>query len=297
MKKLLVFILILSGLASLAQAQYKPEKGNFTTELQLSLFSINAKVDYDGETVSYSNGPLSMAGFRFRYFFSDKLAFRTTIGFNFDHDKTVRNIDGTYAYYLDDSYYSFKALVTGERTEKNRYTTFSIAPGLEYHFGDWERMSLYVGGEVLFGMMTSKSTVEENADAMLYTTYYGSEDYWGIAHTEASIETKNCRSEYGGYSNKYTQNAPMFFGFNAIFGMDFYIYKSLYMGAELGLGYAFETYLKGSYKETTLTVIAPDGGTPIIKHDTPVDEKLDNKMSSGNFGFRYNPMIRLGWRF
>jgi len=299
MKKLLVFILIMSGLASLAQAQYKPEKGNFTTELQLSLFSINAKVDYYDETVSYSNGPLSMAGFRFRYFFSDKLAFRTTIGFNFDHDKTVRNIDREYTLYVYNyDYYPLKALETGERTEKNRYTTFSIAPGLEYHFGDWERMSLYVGGELLFGVMTSKSTVEGNADAMLYNmSYYGNEDYWGMMHSEASIETKNCRSYYGGYSDEYTQNAPMFFGFNAIFGMDFYIYKSLYMGAELGLGYAFETYLKGSYKETSIITITPDGGMPIIKDDPSVDEKLDDKMTSGNFGFRYNPMIRIGWRF
>ena len=289
MKKVFIFILILSGLANLAQAQYKPEKGNFTTELQLSLFSFNAKFDYYDEPVSYSSGPLSMAGFRFRYFFSDKLALRTTIGFNFDHDKYSRDFDD------ETNYWDYKIISNGNRTEKNRYTTFSIAPGLEYHFGDWERMSLYVGGELLFGITTSKSTVDLTSDEWYYTRLSYYEDnyvYTGMTHSERSIEAKNCRY---GYSYGY-QNAPMTFGVNAIFGMDFYIYKGLYMGAELGLGYAFETYLKGSYKETVTTITTPYGGTPDIETDF-IDEKFEDKMTSGNFGFRYNPMIRLGWRF
>jgi len=78
--------------------------------------------------------------------------------------------------------------------------------------------------------------------------------------------------------------------------MDFYIYKGLYMGAELGLGYAFETYLKGSYKETTTTITTPYNGMSVKKTDSK-EEKFEDKMTSGNFGFRYNPMIRLGWRF
>ena len=278
MKKVLVFIMIMSGLSVLAQAQYKPEKGNFTTELQFSLFNINAKVDYYDETAEFSTGPFTMAGLRFRYFFSEKLALRATLGFDFNHNKVVKEIDDNYYYYGD---------VTGEYIAKNRYSTFSIAPGLEYHFGNWERMSLYAGGELLFGVRTSKSTIEENIDAYDF--------YNGMFHYESLIETKNC--SYGGYYDdwyygRYTQNAPMFVGLNALFGMDFYLYKGLYMGAEFGVGYTYQTYLKGSVKATE--TITYNGGMP----QTDFTEiKLEDDISSGNFSVRYNPMIRFGWRF
>jgi len=149
----------------------------------------------------------------------------------------------------------------------------------------------------LFGITTSKSTVDVTSDEWYYTrsSYYDDNYvYTGMTHSERSIETKNCRYGYG-YGYGY-QNAPLTFGINAIFGMDFYIYKGLYMGAELGLGYAFETYLKGSYKETVTTVTTPYNGLPVKETDSK-DEKFEDKMTSGNFGFRYNPMIRLGWRF
>jgi len=292
MKKVLVFIMIMSGLSVLAQAQYKPEKGNFTTELQFSLFNINAKVDYYDETAEFSTGPFTMAGLRFRYFFSEKLALRATLGFDFNHNKVEKNLDD-----VRESYY-FKDEITGEYTAKNRYSTFSIAPGLEYHFGNWERMSLYAGGELLFGVRTSKSTIEENADIMRYERDYWDYEYYfrEKIHSERSIETKNCASAYlcddWGCGYRYTQNAPMFVGLNVLFGMDFYLYKGLYMGAEFGLGYTYQTYLKGSVKATETTTY--NGGIP---EKISEELKLEDDISSGNFSVRYNPMIRFGWRF
>jgi hypothetical protein len=295
MKKVLVFILIMSGLACFAQDQHKPEKGNFTTELQFSPFAINVKVDYYDEIANVSTGPFSMSGLRFRYFFSEKLALRTTLGFDFDHDKTVRNLDET----IDEWYYKY--VITGEYTEKSRSSMFSIAPGLEYHFGNWERMSLYVGGELFFGITTSKSTIDENIERLYYErSGYGTDDYVYVKkiETEKSIETKNCRREYDdwyGYG-RYVQNAPMAFGINALLGMDFYIYKGLYMGAEFGFGYSYQTYLKGSHKESSKITTTLSGGRPDTVENTKED-KVEDKVSSGNFSVRYNPMIRLGWKF
>jgi len=293
MKKGLIFILILSGFAVLAQAQYKPEKGNFTTELQFSLFNINAKVDYDDEVTDISTGPFSMPGLRFRYFFNEKLALRATLGFDFGHDKTVRDIDETITDYYE------KYVITGESTEKSCYNTFSIAPGLEYHFGKWERMSLYVGGELLFGVTTSKSKMDEKMEGLYYERPLYGGDYYpvGTVSMKNSIETKNCKREYDdwyGYG-RYVQNAPMFFGVNALFGMDFYIYKGLYMGAEFGLGYTYNTYLKGSYKENSSITITSNGTS--YTEENSYEQKAEDKITSGNFSVRYNPMIRLGWRF
>jgi len=289
MKKVLILVLIMSGLTSLSQAQFKPERGNFTTELQFSPFNFNVKVDYDEEKVDYSTGPFSMPGFRFRYFFSEKLALRTTIGLNFDHDKISRNLDET----IQDYYHKYE--YSGKYIEKNRYTAFSIAPGLEYHFGDWDRMSLYVGGELFLGFKTSKGTIEDNREGMYYERdwYSGEYFYVGTFYSEKFVETKNCKRvsycDSYGCREKYVQNAPLFFGFNALIGMDFYIYKGLYMGAELGFGYTFETYLKGYHKETITSNLEPQ---PITTED-----KAEDKISAGNLSFRYNPMIRLGWRF
>jgi len=290
MKKVLVFILIMSGLASVAQAQYKPEKGNFTTELQFSLFNINAKFDDYGDVTDFSTGPFTMPGLRFRYFTSEKWAIRATLGFNVDHDKVVQKSDDSW-----ESYY-WKEVMTREYTAKNRYTTFSIAPGLEYHFGNWERMSLYAGGELFFGITTSKSTVEMEQTKTFFDSDYDGSDWSHKIKTEASAETKNCRSCYGWGCDGFVQDAPMSFGLNALFGMDFYIYKGLYMGAEFGLGYTYQTYLKGSYKEDYKITTMIKGTDPDIIKDS-YEETLDDKITSGNFSVRYNPMIRLGWRF
>jgi hypothetical protein len=229
-----------------------------------------------------------MPGFRFRYFFSEKLALRTTIGLNFDHDKFSRD------YYDENEYGYYKRITSGNTTYKNRNTTFSIAPGLEYHFGNFERMSLYVGGELFLGFTTSKSTVEIFSDELYYTRpYYGGDYFLDYQlHTERTIEAKNCYYYSSGYYSEFRQNAPLSFGLNALMGMDFYIYRGLYMGAELGLGYTFDTFLKGYYKET----IATWEDNVKLENET-IDEKLDDKITSGNFSFRYNPMIRFGWRF
>jgi hypothetical protein len=303
MKIKFVFIMILSCLATFAQEQYKPVKGSFTTELQFSPFNININIDVNNENFGLSTGPFTMPALRLRYFFSNKLALRTSLNLNFDNDKAVINLDYTEYSYNNNN---LKFVRTGELTVKNSFNTFSIAPGLEYHFGDWERMSLYIGGELFFGITTSKTTVDEETEAMIYIRDYWNgnyEDYsfYGSNTTTITIEMKNCSERYYDkypYYDYYyfSQNAPKTFGVNAVFGMDLYIYKGLYMGAEFGLGYTFKTYLNGSYKGDIVSVTTPVNGTPDIQK-TETDEKFEDKITSGNLNFRYNPMIRFGWRF
>jgi len=297
MKKALVFILIMSGLTISAQELYKPLKGDFTAEMQLSLFSFNAKIDVDNETIDYSSGPLSMQGLHFRYFLSDKLALRTTLGFSFDNNNAEIDLDDT------KESYSIKYDITGISTQKTEYSTFSAALGVEWHFGDWERMSLYVGGELFYGQTKTKSSIDQKSTALYYSKNWPSED-WVHDRTignEISIESINCIRSYHcdsyGCREKFLQNAPMFFGGNLLFGMDFYIYKGLYMGAEFGFGYTYKKMLNGSYKSNITTTMTPSGsGSPEIEKDE-LDKKLEDKITSSNFNIRYNPMIRIGWRF
>jgi len=281
----LIIVLAFASKVGVAQTDYKLDKGNITTELQLSLFNTSGKIHYndDDETVSYlSTGPLSLSGLRLRYAFSEKLALRATVGLDFGHNSTKRK--------HDDIITDFNGIPIGfgkgSSMDKSKHTEFSVAPGIEYHFGNWERMSVYFAGEVLFGMRMTNGSSEMEVEI---TDFLGG----GMSNYKilTTLKTKNCeetRSYYPYYTPSYRQNGVFYLGIAASIGMDFYIYKGLYLGAELGLGYLYANALKGS-----VTVSTKINGVT----SEPVDIKLDDKINSGNLAFRCNPMIRIGWKF
>jgi len=294
MKKNVCLVLILSSLACYAQEQYKPEKGSFTTEMQFTPFGFNAKVDYNNDRVDFSTGPFSMDGLRLRYFVSDKTALRVSLGYNNDQGSRTIDLDDI----SEDSY--SKTVVTGESSEKYSKTTFSLSPGFEFHFGNWERLSVYFGMEAVLGLTSSKSKVEQDVTRLYYSNNWGEPNftlhntYTNKSTIELENSTVGCYDGWCEYG--YVQNAPMFFGANILLGMDFYIYKGLYMGAEFGFGYTYNKLRKGSYKEDTVTTRKyTNGNTDTTKISE--DEKLEDKITSSNLGFWYNPMIRLGWCF
>ena len=295
MKKILLISVLAfaSMVVGVAQNEYKLAKGNVSTELQFSLFNLNLGSGYWGGIGVENTGHFIMPGLRMRYAITDRWAFRTTLGFDFGH-----NSDKTNPYEANPD-------ISGSSIKKNSYTNFSVLPGIEYHFGKWERMSIYVGGELLFGINTTKSTYKSN---------FTSVNYWGGTGLDGKIEktidltAKNCDYYvYQGYDfndvyrfEVYTNNpnGNMAFGINAFTGIDFYVYKGLYLGAELGLGYIYRTALKGTLKGTYKGEVTyyNSGKTPPI-YETEIDKECQDKISSGNFAFKCNPMIRLGWRF
>ena len=281
-----ILILAFASTVGVAQTEYKLEKGDVTTELQLSLFSTNATSGY-GDDSYFSAGPLSLSGLRLRFALSEKIALRLTLGLDMGHSRIKDPFvdDTTY----NDSYYEGMTIRNGSIINNSRYTQFLIAPGFEYHFGNWERMSVYVGGEVFFGMRTTLGKLTEDVKSDYYTPDYWEEGnpyrFRDSMHLESSLTEKNCRPDrYGDYE----QTGKMFFGLNAVIGMDFYVYKGLYLGAELGLGYQADIYLKGTVKgETFVNGVSVDN----------VDIKLKTERYDGNLAFKCNPMIRIGWKF
>jgi len=258
-------------------APYKLEKGSITTELNFSPFSINHN--------------FTMPALRLRYAFSNKLALRANIGLDFGHNKIKENLDDT-----QEGYY-FKEIITGSYVGKGSYTEFSFAPGIEYHFGKWERLSLYVGGELLFGFRTTQTNTELNRENIIsQRDYYDNTYYWvQTTSTISTMKTKNCAYAYDLCSSYYAQTGKMFFGINALAGFDVYVYKGLYLGAEIGFGYISSFALKGSVKgNSTIEITTPEQMTK--KYDT-IDEVFNDKISDGKLTFKCNPMIRLGWRF
>lgn len=113
----------------------------------------------------------------------------------------------------------------GTGTNEGKTTDFKsltlVNLGLEKHFRGTHRLSPYVGGDLLLGFQTSKITALNN-DGVSYVP-----------------------------NTKITQSGPGTFGvgLRGVFGTDFYIYKSLFIGAEAGLGALFA--VEGKTKTTT----------------------------------------------
>ena len=287
MKKVSIVILVFAfaSKAGVAQTQYKFEKGSVMTELQLSLFSRNQPI-----SMSNQNRPISMPTLNLRFGLSDKLVFRTALGLNFGHDNNKETYDNDTTWLPS----SDMAIRNGYNFVKRNSTQFSIAPGIEYHLGNWERLSVYVGGELFFGMEITRSNNESK-----FTVEWFHKDYWGgsgeYEHTGTSEFFRSVKGKNGGLYN--SQNGHMFFGVAILAGMDFYIYKGLYLGAELGLGYTNSIALKSSLNEKITEKLTDASGNVISDTETTKEEKFEDKISNGGLGFRCNPMIRFGWRF
>ncbi len=113
---------------------------------------------------------------------------------------------------------------------EDKFSSMTFAPGIEKHFGGTDKLSPYVGAELAIGSGKNE-------------------------HKEDTLPT---------VTDKFSS-----FGFNLIFGADYYIWPSVYVGAEVGWGF---------YSETT----KPDQG-PDIK-----DSGFDLSTNSG---------VRLGIKF
>ena len=183
--------------ANAQEKQYKPEAMDFSLEMNYTPGTIGRFV-------------LPEYGVKGRLFISDRFAVKLNLGFTTNSDKTVS--------------YTQQASSTGNGTTetssetKETSTLFSIMPGVEYHFGNFNRVSPYVGAAI--GIMAGSSNT--------------------IPDIQNAPETSIKRPAFG-------------FGIQASAGVDVYICQGLYAGVELGLGYS---YAKDGRGETT--TISPD---------------------------------------
>lgn len=145
--------------------------------------------------------PLSINGLRFRYFLSDNSAFRVNFFVGYNKTTTVDS--------QADSSGSDPMIPELHTYESG--LTFNLRPGYEMHFTGTDRLSPYAGAELDFGMATSKK-VEESIE---------------IDGTTINTITATTKGEKG-----YLR-----VGLNAVLGCDVYIVKSLYIGAEMGIGF------------------------------------------------------------
>ncbi len=205
MKRIFLSILFWVSFLGISKAQYLPEKNNFLIELQLAPF---------GEQ------PFSTMGLQGRYFLNEKLALRLSFDFKTNHDEVTTPI------YSDIT----GTIKKGETNFESMSTYFAISPGIEYHFRNNDRLSIYAGGGLLYGMQFANSYTFESEVRSHSNEYYRFYSYQTVDASGAIINPENGQiTDYSGTS----------LGVVLMTGIDFYLYKGLYVGAELGLGYIY----------------------------------------------------------
>lgn len=142
-----------------------------------------------------------------------------------------------------------------------KYGDFSINLGYERHFYNYKRIDLYAGAEVVYTHRWAGSKSES----------YDADNNW-----VSTYETIN-------YIPNDDNKAGNDFAFNLFTGINFSVYKGLYVGAELGLGLEFQDNSWGKNKTTT-------------KNDTNETKGFD-KSKGFELAFKANPALRLGWTF
>lgn len=289
---------------TVANAQYSPEKGDIAVELGFTPFKAG------GETFQLNEGMVKA-----RWFFSDKNALRLKLGLGIDNKKTS----------LEESFnpivYKNETVYKREGNSKDKSTQFSIMLGYERHLFTKGRFDVYAGLEL--GYIMDKVSGSETYKSSS-TSYDGNNTITSTTSSERELDYKN-RSVDG---TKHSMNS---FNANLFAGVDFYVWKNLYLGAELGLnfktGKSPNSYLSGNeYTQTTNYINVPPYTTyytqnttrrtfdeDMIKTTTTTSSTVPgsgpwdptysyspqsiNETSETSFKLFVEPAVRIGWKF
>lgn len=195
--------------------------------------------------------------FQGRYFFGNQDAVRFGLGFGVNTEKT-NNPDAEG--------------IAADVYSKNRVGNFAIDLGYERHFYQSGRIDLYAGLGLGFAL---KSTCDTQND--VYTEYTKEGDDYQVLH-----ETKH-----------YNNGSFNEFNVNVFTGIDFYVYRGLFVGAELGLKVGFKTF-PGEYSKGGYVTNEQTGET---HWSDSYESPKGDKTTSFNLATFVKPALRLGWTF
>ena len=205
MKKIVLSLLALASITMAnAQSEFKPNQGDVTTEFGLSGGILNSELKLnDDDNKNIVNGGL----LRFRYFATESMAFR--VGLSVSHEGDTRNVYGG-------------ADQENEGTYKSKYTGLLMNLGVEKHFSGTERLSPYVGGDLLFQAISRK--IEWDNSNLSGTSYQADNSGYRKGPGEIGV------------------------GLRGVVGADYYFAKRVFLGAEAGLGFLYSKLGKRTTK-------------------------------------------------
>jgi hypothetical protein len=150
-----------------------------------------------------------------RFFASPNMAIRLGIGLDYNQDKYDNLLSG------DDMYIA-----------KSSTLLLGLRPGLEKHFVGTERLSPYIGAELVIEMFGANAKIEDGSDILEIS-----------GATDEELTNMN-----------YTQ-----LGLGLIAGTDFYFSKNIYLGVEVGFGFRHKSYGEVEISDGTTTVSLTEG--------------------------------------
>ena len=291
MKKLLFLTtLVLTSLTTFALGNNdKLPDGIMSLEWRYNPF------DYEGK-------PVNMAQFYGRLFLNNKSVVRLGVGVGFDRDKQEGSWNKNTSS-VNANYYDIEHM---DSIKESNELTLKLSVGYEYHFANTGRLDFYAGAEGGFlGKFCSgsyaKSVNNTNVTVLLGNkNTVNNADYTNIDYTKMTPDNKV--NEMGLFATVFT-------------GVDFFVYKGLYLGAELGITFNTGKKTNGNYTQETIkqTVVGADvtkhitskystetGNTITTDHvnNTTTTTPSYAREHTGTYTKVYfEPVIRLGWMF
>lgn len=254
---------MVSGRA-VAQNYNLPTAGSINTEVQFNPFS--------------DNDQFKIEGLKVRYFITDKDAIRLTLGLEMDNKNDMKF--GEAPDEDDEVKTAFYNYQTSNEENKTKTGKFSIDLGYERHLVKNGRMDLYVGAGL--GFETSWNTTN------VIDAFQDMKD----PKDGETLDPKKVSS--WNFYTKETEtkgnNAYSAFRAGIFTGLDFYLYKGLYIGTELGLKFSNK-----SYKDYEQTVT--DNNPKTAQEDRVDEVTRKNDSSASSLKFSVEPRLRLGWSF
>jgi len=298
MKKIFLAVLAIVGVCNTTSAQYTPQKNDVAVEIGFTPFKSNGDVFKLNEE----------AQFKVRWMISNKDALRFKLGVGIDNNTNTKDYTEGDKVIVDPTAPS--TYTYGTQETKNKKTAFSINIGYERHFNLSDRIDLYAGGEVGFTTVSRSATENNN----YVTEGYDAEGT--LISTATWSENKEYTSMDANRNNSINQ-----FTVAALTGIDFYVYKGLYLGAELGIklatgksankGYYTQSIAMTGYDYTAKTATSSvmnyssetglTTGTTTVGSTTTTVNRYGAKelyeTSNTSLKFYVEPAIRLGLMF
>lgn len=292
MKKLLVLLAVCAGVTT-ATAQELPKKGSIVTEIGFTPFKSS------GETFKLNDAML-----KFRYFVTDKDVVRLKLGVGIDNNTTD---NATFTHPQDLSGYNVQVVDNSTKTT-NKKSDIQIMLGYERHFAPTGRFDVYAGAEIGFEWNNRSGSVEENG----LTT--------GYSNSKLDYTVQSARNtDYTDMTPDGELSSHAFKG-GVFAGLDFYIYKGLYIGTELGISFTSGKSPNGysSYNESTVKTnssgvvtyaqnVSYSGDTGLTTTNTTINNNTTTTISAQQASttersatklkLYVEPAIRLGWKF
>lgn len=233
-----------------------------------------------------SNGVFSFDNLQTKYWINNNTALRLGLQFDYKNNNTSEE--------------DYKSDAATKPTSIEKSFLFGVKPGIEFRILPNSRISPYWGFEFTYINKTS-SAVYEDYD-LVYDYNIG--DY--VAQkVETTIDGAWRKVEmiqipyydsWGGtgyrlypmYNSSY-ERAYGSYGLNILLGTDVNVYKNLYMGFEIGLGYKMT-----KYKKVVIEIDEFHGTGPANIEN---NQQTFPSSKTSDFGFYYNSSIRLGIYF